>query len=70
MERRGVDFISVPDSYYKWMRVFLVESGVWLQWGFVVLGGLVSSLILNDGGYLLQLFTKPFHGFHRDRSGV
>jgi 4-hydroxyphenylpyruvate dioxygenase len=64
LRRRGVDFLSLPDSYYQlvWNRVnkMLVENGheaVREDHDRIKdLGILVDA---DDEGYLLQLFTKP-----------
>jgi len=64
LRRRGVDFLSLPDSYYQlvWNRVnkMLVENGheaVREDHNRIKdLGILVDA---DDEGYLLQLFTKP-----------
>jgi len=64
LRRRGVDFLSLPDTYYKivWDRVnkVLIENGheaVKEDHDRIRdLGILVDA---DDEGYLLQLFTKP-----------
>jgi 4-hydroxyphenylpyruvate dioxygenase len=64
LRRRGVDFLSLPDSYYElvWGRVnkMLVENGHEAvkedHQRIRDLGILVDA---DDEGYLLQLFTKP-----------
>ncbi len=64
LRRRGVDFLSLPDSYYEmvWGRVnkMLTENGhqaVREDHNRIKdLGILVDA---DDEGYLLQLFTKP-----------
>jgi 4-hydroxyphenylpyruvate dioxygenase len=64
LRRRGVDFLSLPDTYYQlvWDRVnkVLTENGhhaVKEDHDRVRdLGILVDA---DDEGYLLQLFTKP-----------
>ena len=64
LRRRGVDFLSLPDSYYEivWDRVnkMLTENGheaVREDHDRIKdLGILVDA---DDEGYLLQLFTKP-----------
>lgn len=64
LRRRGVDFLSLPDTYYKivWDRVnkVLIENGheaVKEDHDRIrELGILVDA---DDEGYLLQLFTKP-----------
>lgn len=64
LRRRGVDFLSLPDSYYElvWARVnkMLLENGHEAvkedHQRIRDLGILVDA---DDEGYLLQLFTKP-----------
>lgn len=64
LRRRGVDFLSLPDSYYEqvWGRVnkMLTENGHEAvredHERIKNLGILVDA---DDEGYLLQLFTKP-----------
>lgn len=59
MKKRGVHFITVPDTYYKQMRVRLSASGLRLKEDFDVLEELGILIDFDEGGYLLQLFTKP-----------
>lgn len=59
MKKRGVHFITVPDSYYQQMRVRLSASGLRLKEDFEVLQELGILIDFDEGGYLLQLFTKP-----------
>lgn len=59
MKKRGVQFITVPDSYYKQMRARLSASGLRLKEDFDVLQELGILIDFDEGGYLLQLFTKP-----------
>ena len=64
LRRRGVDFLSLPDTYYElvWDRVnkMLIENGHEAvredHERIKDLGILVDA---DDEGYLLQLFTKP-----------
>ena len=55
LRRRGVDFLTIPDSYYEivWDRVGDIKEDT----------GKVRDLRLladrDDQGYLLQIFTKP-----------
>ena len=64
LRRRGVDFLSLPDTYYElvWGRVnkMLIENGHEAvredHDKIKELGILVDA---DDEGYLLQLFTKP-----------
>ncbi|KAI2610917.1 putative 4-hydroxyphenylpyruvate dioxygenase [Hypoxylon fragiforme] len=70
MRARGVEFISVPDTYYETLRERLQnnisEDGskkprrTWeLQEDFATLQRLHILVDYDDRGYLLQLFTKP-----------
>lgn len=55
---RGVEFISVPDSYYELMAKKLESAGMKLDEDFLVLKKLGILIDFDEGGYLLQLFTK------------
>jgi len=61
MKARGVEFISVPPKYYTTMRERM-KSGA-LRWklkeDFNEIERLNILMDFDEGGYLLQLFTKP-----------
>jgi 4-hydroxyphenylpyruvate dioxygenase len=59
MRSRGVEFISVPDTYYALMRDRLQKSAVRLVEDFDTIQKLNILIDFDEGGYLLQLFTKP-----------
>ena len=61
LRARGVEFISVPDTYYTTMRQRMkMESRSWkLQEDFDMIQKLNILIDFDEGGYLLQLFTKP-----------
>ncbi|KAI5814910.1 4-hydroxyphenylpyruvate dioxygenase [Pyronema omphalodes] len=59
LKARGVEFISVPDTYYEAMKKRLSMSKVQVAEDFTILQKLGILLDFDDGGYLLQLFTKP-----------
>ncbi|KAI9768611.1 MAG: hypothetical protein M1840_004808 [Geoglossum simile] len=59
LRKRGVDFISVPDTYYTAMRTRLKATGMKLDEDFEALMRLNILIDFDEGGYLLQLFTKP-----------
>jgi 4-hydroxyphenylpyruvate dioxygenase len=61
LRARGVEFISVPSTYYDTMRLRLKTSARnWeLQEDFNTLQLLNILIDFDEGGYLLQLFTKP-----------
>lgn len=61
MRARGVEFISVPETYYSTMRLRLkTDKRSWkLQEDFDTIQKLNILIDFDEGGYLLQLFTKP-----------
>lgn len=64
LRARGVEFISVPDTYYETMRERLQnKDGLGLTWAlkedFEEIRKLNVLIDFDEGGYLLQLFTKP-----------
>lgn len=59
LRKRGVDFIDVPDTYYDSMRIRLKSSRVQLEEDLETLQRLNILIDFDEGGYLLQLFTKP-----------
>ncbi|KAL1601563.1 hypothetical protein SLS60_006478 [Paraconiothyrium brasiliense] len=58
LKARGVEFIKVPDTYYAAMRQRLKSKGMRLEEDFDVLQSLDILIDFDEGGYLLQLFTK------------
>ena len=61
LQARGVAFISVPDTYYQTMRKRLSTSTRnWkLQEDLDELQRLRILIDFDEGGYLLQIFSKP-----------
>ena len=59
MRARGVEFISVPDTYYTAMRDRLSKSAVQVEEDFDIIQKLHILIDFDESGYLLQLFTKP-----------
>lgn len=59
LKQRGVEFISVPSSYYDTMRTRLKSTGLELVEDFEAIQKLNILIDFDEGGYLLQLFTKP-----------
>ncbi|KAG5999716.1 hypothetical protein E4U21_006387 [Claviceps maximensis] len=61
LRARGVEFISVPPSYYHTLRQRLkTEKRTWeLREDLDTLERLNILIDYDEGGYLLQLFTKP-----------
>lgn len=58
LKARGVEFIKVPETYYESMRKRLQNSGMTLNEDFETLKSLDILIDFDEGGYLLQLFTK------------
>ena len=58
LKARGVEFIKVPETYYNSMKMRLKKSGLKLNEDFEVLKSLDILIDFDEGGYLLQLFTK------------
>lgn len=59
LKKRGVEFISVPSSYYATMRIRLRTTGMKLVEDFEMIQKLNILIDFDEGGYLLQIFTKP-----------
>lgn len=61
LRARGVQFIDVPTTYYDTMRHRLrTEKRSWeLREDFATIERLNILMDYDEGGYLLQLFTKP-----------
>jgi len=59
LRARGVEFISVPQTYYDALRKRLAASRVRVVEDFDTLARLNILVDFDEGGYLLQLFTKP-----------
>jgi len=59
LRARGVQFISVPKTYYDDLRVRLSRSSVKIEEDLDVLEKLNILVDFDDQGYLLQIFTKP-----------
>ncbi|SPO05398.1 probable 4-hydroxyphenylpyruvate dioxygenase [Cephalotrichum gorgonifer] len=58
LKARGVEFIKVPETYYNSMRQRLKSAGLNLNEDFETLKSLDILIDFDEGGYLLQLFTK------------
>lgn len=58
LKARGVEFIKVPETYYDSMKMRLKKAGLTLNEDFEVLKSLDILIDFDEGGYLLQLFTK------------
>jgi 4-hydroxyphenylpyruvate dioxygenase len=56
---RGVQFIDIPAKYYDMMRNRLKSSSIALEEDFAAIERLQILIDFDEGGYLLQIFTKP-----------
>ncbi|KAL8829870.1 MAG: hypothetical protein Q9191_001761 [Dirinaria sp. TL-2023a] len=59
LRKRGTEFIQVPDSYYEAMRLRLGGSSLELEEDFQEIQRNSILIDFDEGGYLLQIFTKP-----------
>ena len=59
LKKRGVRFIDVPKTYYNDLRNRLSNSTLKLNEDFDAIEKLNVLIDFDEGGYLLQLFTKP-----------
>uniref|UniRef100_A0AAY4D947 4-hydroxyphenylpyruvate dioxygenase n=1 Tax=Denticeps clupeoides TaxID=299321 RepID=A0AAY4D947_9TELE len=59
LKERGMEFMSVPDTYYQQLRDNLKVSKVKVTEDLDVLEELKILVDYDDNGYLLQIFTKP-----------
>lgn len=61
LKARGVEFIKVPDTYYEDIKIRLKKTGLVLHEDFETIRNLDILIDFDEGGYLLQLFTKVRH---------
>lgn len=59
LKNRGVQFIDVPLTYYSDLKDRLLKSGMELREDLAALQELRILVDFDEGGYLLQIFTKP-----------
>ncbi|KAK3816771.1 MAG: Glyoxalase/Bleomycin resistance protein/Dihydroxybiphenyl dioxygenase [Linnemannia elongata] len=59
LRARGMEFLSVPSSYYENLRLRLAHSSTKVQEDLDVIQKLDILVDFDEGGYLLQIFTKP-----------
>lgn len=58
LKARGVEFIKVPETYYTDIKARLKKAGLVLHEDFETIQNLDILIDFDEGGYLLQLFTK------------
>ncbi|KAF9920579.1 hypothetical protein FBU30_009569 [Linnemannia zychae] len=59
LRARGMEFLSVPPSYYENLRLRLSHSSTKVQEDLEIIQKLNILVDFDEGGYLLQIFTKP-----------
>uniref|UniRef100_A0A3P9JK11 4-hydroxyphenylpyruvate dioxygenase n=1 Tax=Oryzias latipes TaxID=8090 RepID=A0A3P9JK11_ORYLA len=59
LKDRGMEFMTVPDTYYEQLKENLKHSKVKISEDLDVLQELKILIDYDDNGYLLQIFTKP-----------
>jgi len=59
LRARGVEFLSIPQTYYANLRIRLEESPVNVTEDLDILQKLAILVDYDEQGYLLQIFTKP-----------
>lgn len=70
LKARGVEFIKVPETYYESMAQRLKASGMELNEDFETLKRLDILIDFDEGGYLLQLFTKVCRNTRQPKTSV
>lgn len=58
LRARGVEFLTIPDSYYDMLHKKLANSKVQVKENLDLLKKLQILIDYDDEGYLLQIFTK------------
>lgn len=59
LKERGMEFMTVPDTYYQQLKEKLKFSKVKIVEDISILEELKILVDFDDNGYLLQIFTKP-----------
>ncbi|KAL7827280.1 hypothetical protein SRHO_G00329980 [Serrasalmus rhombeus] len=59
LKERGMEFMTVPETYYQQLREKLKHSKVKISEDMNILEELKILVDYDDNGYLLQIFTKP-----------
>jgi len=59
MKDRGVEFLSIPETYYINLRKGLENAGIKVTEDIDIIQKLHILVDYDDKGYLLQIFTKP-----------
>eukprot|EP00835_Amoeboradix_gromovi_P002686 NODE_157_length_16664_cov_0.301781.p4 type:complete len:360 gc:universal NODE_157_length_16664_cov_0.301781:9172-10251(+) len=59
LKKRGVQFLSIPDEYYKQLKINLEKVGTKVKESLDEIKKLHILVDFDEQGYLLQIFTKP-----------
>ncbi|XP_067050334.1 4-hydroxyphenylpyruvate dioxygenase-like [Acropora muricata] len=59
LKERGMEFLTIPDTYYENLRARLKDASITVNENLDVLQQLKILVDFDDKGYLLQIFTKP-----------
>ncbi|KAK2558186.1 4-hydroxyphenylpyruvate dioxygenase [Acropora cervicornis] len=59
LKERGMEFLTIPDTYYENLRARLKDAPITVTENLDVLQQLNILVDFDDKGYLLQIFTKP-----------
>lgn len=59
LRERGIEFITIPPAYYEQMAKRLATTDLVVHEDFAEIQKLGLLIDFDEGGYLLQLFTKP-----------
>ncbi|KAF7694914.1 4-hydroxyphenylpyruvate dioxygenase [Silurus meridionalis] len=59
LKERGMEFMTVPNTYYQQLHENLKHSKVKIKEDISILEELQILVDYDDNGYLLQIFTKP-----------
>ncbi|XP_077318090.1 4-hydroxyphenylpyruvate dioxygenase [Lithobates pipiens] len=59
LKERGMEFMSVPSSYYQTLRENLQTAKIQVKENIDILEELKILVDYDENGYLLQIFTKP-----------
>nr|NP_001104220.1 uncharacterized protein LOC100126650 [Xenopus laevis]AAI53802.1 LOC100126650 protein [Xenopus laevis] len=59
MRKRGLEFLTIPRTYYKNLRARLAMSAVKVEEDLAEIEKLSILVDFDEEGYLLQIFTKP-----------
>lgn len=59
LKARGVQFLTIPDTYYDQLRKRLENSSVRVKEDLDIIQKLKILVDFDEQGYLLQIFTKP-----------